>query len=120
MASNGAETPRLLLLSKSNRFPNGLANSSGLVGKYLMFNTDPMRQGTFEHELNDYKSIEVTRILQDFYEVDPKLGFYGGGGISARFLWDYPSLSPSAAFRPTPTVGHGVQEMRSPSTSSAP
>jgi choline dehydrogenase-like flavoprotein len=27
---------RLLLNSKSNRFPNGLANSSGLVGKYLM------------------------------------------------------------------------------------
>ena len=25
----------------------------------------------------------------DFYEVDPKLGFYGGGGISARFQ-NYP------------------------------
>jgi len=85
LAANGAETPRLLLMSKSNRFPNGLANSSGLVGKYLMFNTDPMCGGLFEHELNGYKSIEVTRILQDFYEVDPKLGFYGGGGISARF-----------------------------------
>ena len=89
VAANGAETPRLLLLSKSNRFPNGLANSSGLVGKYLMFNTDPMSAGLFEHELNGYKSIEVTRILMDFYEVDPKLGFYGGGGISARFQ-NYP------------------------------
>ena len=38
---NGAETPRLLLMSKSNRFPDGLANSSGLVGKYLMFDTAP-------------------------------------------------------------------------------
>jgi choline dehydrogenase-like flavoprotein len=85
LAANGAETPRLLLISKSNRFPDGLANSSGLVGKYLMFNTDPMTGGLFEHELNGYKSIEVTRILLDFYELDPKLGFYGGGGISARF-----------------------------------
>ena len=91
VASNGAETPRLLLLSKSNRFPNGLANSSGIVGKYLMFNTDTIAQGTFEHELNEYKSIEVTRIVQDFYEVDPKLGFYGGGGLSARF-----DLTPAA------------------------
>ena len=72
-------------MSKSNRFPDGLANSSGLVGKYLMFNTDTMCGGMFEHPLNEYKSIEVTRVLQDFYEVDPKLGFYGGGGISARF-----------------------------------
>jgi len=87
VSSNGAETPRLLLMSKSNRFPEGLANSSGLVGKYLMFNTDTIVQGTFEHPLNEYKSIEVTRIMHDFYEIDPKLGFYGGGGFSARFLW---------------------------------
>ena len=33
VCANGAETARLLLLSKSKRFPNGLANSSGLVGK---------------------------------------------------------------------------------------
>jgi choline dehydrogenase-like flavoprotein len=88
VSSNGSETPRLLLLSKSNRFPDGLANSSGLVGKYLMFNTDALAQGTFEHPLNEYKSIEVTRIVQDFYEIDAKLGFYGGGGLGARFLWN--------------------------------
>ena len=89
VAANGSETPRLLLLSKSNRFPDGLANSSGLVGKYLMFNTDSLAGGLFEHPLNEYKSIEVTRIMHDFYEIDPKHGFYGGGGIDARFLW-YP------------------------------
>src|SRR2546425_12380615 len=32
LCCNGAETPRLLLMSKSNLFPNGLANSSGMVG----------------------------------------------------------------------------------------
>ena len=89
VAANGSETPRLLLLSKSNRFPDGLANSSGLVGKYLMFNTDCVSMGKFEHPLNEYKSIEVTRLIHDFYEIDPKQGFYGGGGIDARFLF-YP------------------------------
>ena len=39
LCANGAETPRLLLNSESARFPNGLANSSGVVGKHLMFNT---------------------------------------------------------------------------------
>jgi choline dehydrogenase-like flavoprotein len=41
--------------------------------------------GTFEHELNEFKSVRVTRVVQDFYDSDPKRGFYGGGGIDARF-----------------------------------
>src|SRR5437762_13865262 len=32
VCANGAETPRLLLLSANKQFPNGLANSSGVVG----------------------------------------------------------------------------------------
>jgi choline dehydrogenase-like flavoprotein len=85
VCANGAETPRLLLMSKSHRFPHGLANSSGLVGKNLMFNAGATAVGLFEHELNDYKSVVVTRIVHDFYDTDPKRGFYGGGGIDARF-----------------------------------
>jgi choline dehydrogenase-like flavoprotein len=84
LSANGAETARLLLNSTSNRFPQGLANSSGLVGKYLMFNQGSGAQGIFEHNLNEYKSVQVTRILFDFYDSDPKRGFYGGGGIDAR------------------------------------
>jgi choline dehydrogenase-like flavoprotein len=74
----------LLLNSASGRFPQGLANSSGLVGKYLMFNQGSGVHAVFEHELNEYKSVQVTRILHDFYEADTKRGFYGGGGIDAR------------------------------------
>ncbi len=84
LSANGAETARLLLNSASDRFPQGLANSSGLVGKYLMFNQGAGVHAQFEHELNEYKSVQVTRILHDFYDSDPKRGFYGGGGIDAR------------------------------------
>ena len=35
LAASALETSRLLLNSKSSRFPNGLANSSGTVGKYI-------------------------------------------------------------------------------------
>ena len=73
----------LLLNSSSNR-PHGLANSSGLVGKYLMFNHSSAVHAQFEHELNEYKSVQVTRIIHDFYDADPQRGFYGGGGIDAR------------------------------------
>ena len=35
LAASACETARLMLNSKSPQFPNGLANSSGVVGKYL-------------------------------------------------------------------------------------
>ena len=84
LCANGAETPRLLLMSRSNAFPQGLANSSGIVGKHLMFNGGATLKGEYEHPLNEYKSVEVTRLLLDWYDSDPKRGFYGGGGIDAR------------------------------------
>ena len=84
VAANGGETPRLLLMSESPRFPQGLANSSGLVGKYLMPNSHSLSQAIFDEPLNEYKSVQVTRIVHDFYEHDPQRGFYGGGGIDAR------------------------------------
>jgi choline dehydrogenase-like flavoprotein len=49
-----------------------------------MFNQGSGVHAQFEHELNEYKSVQVTRIIHDFYEADPKRGFYGGGGIDAR------------------------------------
>ena len=39
-----------------------------------MFNYTSRAIGVFEHELNEYKSVQVTRILNDFYDSDPKRG----------------------------------------------
>jgi choline dehydrogenase-like flavoprotein len=85
VAANGAETTRLLLMSASPAFPHGLANSSGAVGRYLMFNGTGSTTGRFEHPLNEYKGAVASRIIHDFYDTDAKRGFYGGGGIDARF-----------------------------------
>jgi choline dehydrogenase-like flavoprotein len=84
LSANGAETPRLLLMSANSMFPQGLANSSGLVGKYLMFNYNARTHAVFEHELNEFKSVQCSRVVHDFYDSDPKRGFYGGGGIDSR------------------------------------
>jgi choline dehydrogenase-like flavoprotein len=84
LCANGAESARLLLMSANARHPDGLANSSGLVGRNLMFNTYTETHAIFEHELNEYKSVQVTRIVHDFYDSDPKRGFYGGGGFDSR------------------------------------
>ena len=84
LSANGAETSRLLLSSTSAQHPDGLANSSGFVGRNLMLNAHAMVHAVFEHPLNDYKGVQVTRIVHDLYESDPKRGFYGGGGFDAR------------------------------------
>lgn len=86
VCANGAETPRLLLLSANKQFPDGLANSSGLVGKNLMLNSAAVSVAVFDQPLNDYQGFAVSRVLHDFYELDhEKVGFYGGGGLDARF-----------------------------------
>jgi choline dehydrogenase-like flavoprotein len=90
VSANGAETPRLLLMSKSAAFPHGLANSNGNVGKYLMLDIGGFAMGVFEHPLNEYKSVVATRVLHDYYSSDPQRGFYGGAGIDARFDY-YPA-----------------------------
>jgi choline dehydrogenase-like flavoprotein len=107
VCANGAETPRLLLMSKSNLFPQGLANSSGLVGRYLMFNGAALAGALFDQPLNEYKSVVVSRVVHDFYESDPKRGFYGGGGIDFRF--DFPPMIYGFAGLPPDAPQWGAQ-----------
>ena len=79
MACNGVGTPRLLLNSTSGRFPDGLANSSGLVGKNLMFHPYAMVTGVFDEQLDGYKGPLGCAILsQEFYETDLARGFVRG------------------------------------------
>ena len=107
LCANGGETPRLLLNSATSRMPNGLANSSGVVGKHLMFNTYYGVNAQLDHPLNEHKSVQNSRILLDFYESDPKRGYYGGGGIDARF-GKYPITFALGGLPPgSPTWGEG-------------
>jgi choline dehydrogenase-like flavoprotein len=85
VCANGAETPRLLLMSASNRFPQGLANSSGMVGRHLMFNSGGFVGGRFDGRINGYRGTVDSRVIHDTYELDPALGLVGGGGFDFRF-----------------------------------
>jgi choline dehydrogenase-like flavoprotein len=84
VCANGAETPKLLLNSATNSQPEGLANSSDMVGRNLMCNKGGGAAARFEHPLNEYKGANVTMMLHDWYNSDPARGFYGGGGFTAR------------------------------------
>jgi choline dehydrogenase-like flavoprotein len=79
VACNGVGTPRLLLNSKSQHFPDGLANRSGLVGRNLMFHPYAMVTGIFEEPLEGYKGPTGCCLWsQEFYETDPARGFVRG------------------------------------------
>lgn len=79
LACNGIGTPRLLLNSKSERFPDGLANSSGLVGKNLMFHPYALIRGVFEEELHGRRGPGgCTFWSHEFYKTDRSRGFVRG------------------------------------------
>ena len=78
LACNGVGTPRILLNSKSAAHPDGLANSSGLVGKNLMFHPYASIMGVFEEELDGYKGPTKIFRSQEFYETDPGRDFIRG------------------------------------------
>ena len=72
IACNAIGTPRLLLVSGSDRHPQGLANSTGLVGRNLMLHPSAMVTGVFEDDLESgrYPPGNVL-VSQEFYETDP-------------------------------------------------
>jgi choline dehydrogenase-like flavoprotein len=78
VACNGVGTPRILLNSASPRFPSGLANSSGLVGKNLMFHPDARIQAVFDQPLDGYRGPHISIWSQEFYETDRSRGFVRG------------------------------------------
>lgn len=79
LACNGIGTPRLLLNSKSARFPEGLANRSGLVGRNLMFHPWGYVEGVFAEPLAGNLGPQGCCLLsQEFYETDAQRDFVRG------------------------------------------
>jgi choline dehydrogenase-like flavoprotein len=79
LACNGIGTPRLLLNSTSARFPNGLANRSGLVGRNLMLHPWGLVQGVFDEPLDSrYGPSGCCILSKEFYETDTARGFVRG------------------------------------------
>ncbi len=83
-AGNAVETPRLLLLSKSRLSPNGLANSSGLVGKYFAEHLSVFGYGIFAERLDSWRGVPTGGIIQDYYATCPGNGFARGWTISVE------------------------------------
>lgn len=78
VAGNSIESPRLLLNSASSLFPDGLANSSGQVGKNYMRHMTGSVYAVFEKPVHMYRGTTMAGIIQDEAKHDPSRGFVGG------------------------------------------
>jgi choline dehydrogenase-like flavoprotein len=78
VACNGIGTPRLLLNSASARFPNGLANSSGLVGRNLMLHPWPQVGGYIDERVDGDHAPMLSLWSKEFYETDRSRDFVRG------------------------------------------
>ena len=95
VACQAVETSRLLLASKGEKFPNGLANNSGQVGKNLVFSAGGTGRGDFYFkDLTDTQEAQlrtvgpfINRALQDWYEIDDKAFGKRAKGGTIDFLF---------------------------------
>ncbi|TPK05443.1 GMC family oxidoreductase [Mesorhizobium sp. B2-5-9] len=78
VAGNSIESPRLLLNSESAKFPHGLANSSGQVGKNYMRHTTGSVYAIFDKPVHMYRGTTMAGIIRDEARHDPSRGFVGG------------------------------------------
>jgi choline dehydrogenase-like flavoprotein len=77
VACGGVETPRLLLLSRSSEYPDGLANSSGVVGHYFMDHLFAGVGGRVDRPTRQHHVGFLTRECHQFYD-HPEAGTAAG------------------------------------------
>jgi len=78
LAGNSIESPRLLLNSASSMFPDGLANSSGQVGRNYMRHMTGSVYAVFDKPVKMWRGTTMAGIIQDESRHDPSRGFVGG------------------------------------------
>ena len=84
VAGNAVGSAHLLLSSKSGSFPQGLANSSGLVGRNLMFHTMPLALFRTDESALGFSGMSSHVAVDDLHPSDTKRGFVRGGVIVER------------------------------------
>ena len=98
LSASACETARLLLNSKSGKFPNGLANSSGTVGKYLTDTTGTDVSGfvpsMVDHIPHNHDGVGGMHVYMPWWLDNSKLDFPRGYHIEP---WGGPG-APEAGF----------------------
>ena len=78
VAGNAIETPRLLLLSESSKYPRGLANGSDQVGRNYCHHIINFVWGVFDKPVHAWRGAVLAGLIEDETVNNPKRGFVGG------------------------------------------
>lgn len=78
VAGNSIESPRLLLNSETSMFPDGLANSSGQVGKNYMHHVSQPAAAIYERPVYMDRGFDISAVVADEVAPDTRRGFFGG------------------------------------------
>ena len=78
LACNAIETARLMLLSQSSAFPDGLANDSGHVGRHYMRHINALAFARMPGPVNMHRGIVTPGTIFDEARHDEQRGFAGG------------------------------------------
>ena len=78
VAGNSIESPRILLNSASSMYPDGMANSSGQVGRNYLRHLTGSVYGIFDKPVRMWRGTTMAGIIQDEARHDPARGFVGG------------------------------------------
>jgi choline dehydrogenase-like flavoprotein len=81
LSAGTIQSPRILLNSKSKLFPDGLANSSGTVGKYFQQHFGLSAVALFNERIDSFRGFYGGAISHDFSGTKPGRPFVRGWGI---------------------------------------
>lgn len=107
VAGNSIESPRLLLMSASAMHPDGLANSSGQVGRNYMRHMTGSVYARFDKPVRMYRGETMAGIVADEARLDTSRGFAGG------YYFETISLGPAflASFIEPGAWGHDLTDL---------
>ncbi|MAJ24518.1 MAG: 2-keto-gluconate dehydrogenase [Rickettsiales bacterium] len=103
VAGNSIETPRLLLMSNSSMYPDGLSNSAGQVGRNYMRHLTASVYALMDKPVNMHRGTTMAGIITDESRNDPSRGFVGGYEMETLSL----GLPFMAAFLKPGNSGYG-------------
>jgi choline dehydrogenase-like flavoprotein len=84
LAAWAAQNPRLLMLSATDKHPKGLANSSGLLGKYMMAHFASGTWALFDQDIEPHMgTVGAQYMSYDRYQKTSKKGAFGSTYIVA-------------------------------------
>ena len=107
VAGNSIESPRLLLMSASSLHPDGLANSSGQVGRNYMRHTTGSVYARFDKPVHMFRGETMAGIIADEARLDTSRGFarrlLHGDAVARARRSSRPSSSPARGAAASPS-----------------